>query len=436
MSQNASGGNILMRSLYAVVMLVVTITAGAGGCQRSTILIPTPTVNLYAEGKKAFDSVPAVRRTPSMEILFASDRPITKSAEETTEFGTGRSGVLTIGVAKVGFVPDLTWDELVQISTSGEERPRGPYMKLESIRDLGVLAVPLAQMEVRDGRYMLTHAAANQIAAGRATLHKLITDRLADSPRKDVYIFVHGFNNTFEDATFRLAMAWHMAGRPGVPIVYAWPAGHGGLTGYAVDRESGEFTVSHLRRFLKDVAACEEVERIHLIAHSRGTDVAISAVRELNIETRAKNLRTKEVYKLDDIVLAAPDLDAEVFEQRFAIEDLHLAANRVTVYLSKTDFALAVSRWMFGGSRVGDLRPEDFTPDARAKLAQLKGFYLIDCNVTGHSGSHDYAFIHPAVVSDLILLLRDGKEPGAANGRPMTQQFEGVWEINNDYLMP
>jgi esterase/lipase superfamily enzyme len=195
--------------------------------------------------------------------------------------------------------------------------------------------------------------------------------------------------------------------------------------------------VSHLRRFLKTLAACPDVERIHLIAHSRGTDVAITALRELNIETRAKNQLTKDVYKLANLVLAAPDVDAEVFEQRFAIEDLHLATNRTTVYLSKTDFALAVSRWLFGGgSRVGNLRPQDFTPEAREKLSNLKGFYLINCNVSGYSGSHDYAFAHPAVVSDLILLLRDDKPPGAENGRPLIAPFEGVWEIRNDYLQP
>jgi esterase/lipase superfamily enzyme len=228
-----------------------------------------------------------------------------------------------------------------------------------------------------------------------------------------------------------------MAGRPGVAIAYTWPAGHGGLTGYAYDRESGEFTVSHLRRFLSVVASCPAVERVHLVAHSRGTDVVITTLRELNNETRAKNLRTKEVYKLDDLVLAAPDVDAEVFEQRFAIEDLHLAANRTTVYLSRTDLALAFSRWLFGGgNRLGNLRPEDFPPESRAKLSHLKGFYLINCNVSGFSTSHDYAFVHPAVVSDLILLLRDRESPGASTSRPLRAPFDGVWEVTNDYLKP
>jgi esterase/lipase superfamily enzyme len=155
-----------------------------------------------------------------------------------------------------------------------------------------------------------------------------------------------------------------------VPIVYTWPAGYGGLKGYAYDRESGEFTVFHLKQFIEALAACPEVERIHLIAHSRGTDVLITALREINIEMRAKNLRTHEQLKLENLVLAAPDMDDDVFEQRFAIEDLHLAANRTTIYLSQTDIALAFSRWLFGGgSRLGNLTPQKLTPDAKKKLS-------------------------------------------------------------------
>jgi hypothetical protein len=40
------------------------------------------------------------------------------------------------------------------------------------------------------------------------------------------------------------------------------------------------------------------------------------------------------------------------------------------------------------------------------------------------------------VVSDLILLLRDDKPPGAENGRPLTSHGAGIWEIHNDYLRP
>jgi esterase/lipase superfamily enzyme len=274
-----------------------------------------------------------------------------------------------------------------------------------------------------------------ELTASKERLRSVLAQQLALTPRKDVYIFIHGFNNSFNDAVFRLAQMWHFAGRPGVAIAYTWPAGHKGLLGYAYDRESGEFTIFHLKRFLQDVAAVPEVERIHLIAHSRGTDVAITALRELNIEYTAKGVSTQQALKLENLVLAAPDLDSDVFEQRFAIEDLQMAAKRTTVYLSHSDLALSLSRWLFGSrGRVGTLTPDDIKPDARLKLTQLNRLDMIECNVSGYSTSHDYAFAHPAVVSDVFLLLRDGRLPGAENGRPLRSPVNGIWEIENDYL--
>ena len=61
---------------------------------------------------------------------------------------------------------------------------------------------------------------------------------------------------------------------------------------------------------------------------------------------------------------------------------------------------------------------------------------FIDCMVHGFSTSHDYEFAHPAVLSDLILVLRDRKEPGAENGRPLGSPIEGLWQIKDDYLLP
>ena len=103
-----------------------------------------------------------------------------------------------------------------------------------------------------------------------------------------------------------MAQLWHFMGRVGVPVVYTWPAGHPGLLrGYQYDRESGEFTVFHLRQALELLADCPDVEKIHIIAHSRGTDIAMSALRELHIGARAAGLDTRERYKLGTVVLAA-----------------------------------------------------------------------------------------------------------------------------------
>lgn len=415
--------------LAAVLLLALSF-----GCDTKTYLINTPTVALT--GGDMFANLPPEMRTVDMEILYAADRNIvSKSPILGIQYGHGRSGQLAVGVATVALNPPMDWEQLSSYVAAPKRKGKHSLF-LKSAMEFGSLAVPLSQMEVREGRYRLSNEDAVLLKDSELKLHEELAKRLKYAPRKDVYLYVHGFNNSFEDAVFRLGMMWHMAGRPGVPIAYTWPAGRGGLTGYAYDRESGEFTIFHLKKFIKAVAACPDVERIHLIAHSRGTDVVCTALRELNIETRAKNLRTQEQLKLENLVLAAPDMDADVFEQRFAIEDLHLAARRVTVYLSSTDLALAISDWLFDSrARMGNLTTDKISEDAKTKLSQLKNFWFIDCRVKGFSSSHDYVFAHPAVLSDLILLLRDDRDPGAENGRPMKLRFACVWEIDNDYLL-
>ena len=169
--------------------------------------------------------------------------------------------------------------------------------------------------------------------------------RLSATARKEAFVFVHGFNNDFEDAAFVMAELWHFLGREGVPIIYSWPAGRQTSTrGYNYDRESGEFTVYHLKEFLRTLASCAELEKFHLIAHSRGTDVATTALRELNIELGCGGQDARGLLKLGNLVLAAVDMDMGVTLQRIASEYVGRVAESVTIYSSTKDKALEFAR--------------------------------------------------------------------------------------------
>ena len=63
---------------------------------------------------------------------------------------------------------------------------------------------------------------------------------------------------------------------------------------------------------LRGLAAIPEVERVEVFAHSRGTDIVTSAIRELLIESRAAGMDVREELKIEHLVLLAPDLDLEV----------------------------------------------------------------------------------------------------------------------------
>ncbi len=410
------------------VGLLVALAAltGCGGRQ----LVGTPNLLLNQDPQSAFAACPDCCRRPDMEVLYATDRAPT---EDGTAYGPARSRNLAFGVARVNLAPNRTWNDVARDSTAST-RQTHYEMKFAGATEAGRFDLLAASQPTLANELQLVGAADAQKAYEKS-LHEVLRKKLALTSHKDVFVFVHGFNATFDSAVFRAGEVWHFMGRVGVPIAYTWPAGYGGLFGYAYDRESGEFTVTHLKQFLLAVANCPEVERLHLIAHSRGTDVAISALRELHIGYRAQGKATPDALKLENLVLAAPDLDEEVFVQRFVAENLLAAARRTTIYASRSDRALVVADAVFGGrKRLGVLEPRDFTPNVRKALARMPNLQFIDCNITGDSINHDYVFGNPAALSDLILVLRDRRPPGAEHGRPLRQPLEGVWELSDGYL--
>ena len=421
------------------LLFVLTLTASVApaGCQRP-FLVATPNVLIHEDPQKVFAACPACSQGPDMELLYATDRDSVEAGvsdhfSRTLTYGYGRARRLAFGTATVTLDPQPTWQELVVESLRADRR-QAYALRAGDCKQLGSFDPKLHHLQPHGDGVQLASDAVSDFLVQQRMFQGLLSDRLAHVPQKDVYVFIHGFNNSFDDSLFRAAEVWHFLGRSGVPVVYSWPAGYGGIRGYAYDRESGEFTVFHLKYFLQMVASTPGVERVHIIAHSRGTDVAITALRELHIACKAAGKNTQAELKLENLVLAAPDLDEDVFMQRFVAENLLKAAHRTTIYTSTSDKALGLADLIFASKRrIGILGPRDFSPEARQALAKLPNLQFVDCKVSRFSTSHDYVFANPAALSDLILVLRDRRSPGIENGRPLLQPVEGVWELHDDY---
>ena len=233
-----------------------------------------------------------------------------------------------------------------------------------------------------------------------------------------------------------MAGLWHFLGRQGIPIVYTWPSGgKSPLQGYTYDRESGEFTICHLKNFIQVLASCPGLEKIHIICHSRGTDIATSALGELVSEIRAAQQSPHQELKLGNFILAAPDLDMEVAIQRFATKRLAWETDRTTMYVSEKDRAIGLSDWLFSSQRrLGQLRSQDVPEYLKKSMQHMDRFQIIDAKVRTDSTGHSYFHASPAVSSDIILILRDNRQPGQENGRPLISIMHNYWEINDEYL--
>jgi esterase/lipase superfamily enzyme len=327
----------------------------------------------------------------------------------------------------------LSWNQLASSSVVAD-RQAEVKMHMGSITEIG-RTPQIPYPVVLDGDILKPDPAAITLAkSSAAVFQQELSRRLELSPRKEVVMFVHGYNNKFEDAAFTLAETWHFLGRLQVPVIYTWPAGHGGVKGYSYDRESGEFTVHHLKNFLRQLADNKDLERIHLIAHSRGTDVTTTALRELFIEAKAAGQNPRETYRIENLVLAAPDLDFEVFMQRILAERVGQGVDQLTFYTSQHDKVLGLAeRFLGSATRMGRVQLENFTPKQIESMQKYTNVVFVELAGASEKGGHGYFHSSPEASSDLILLIRYGKKPGSENGRPLVPEGVNFWMIKEGY---
>lgn len=175
-----------------------------------------------------------------------------------------------------------------------------------------------------------------------------INAELAKRPanQRELFIFVHGYNNNFADSVFRAAQMSYDFGIPAVTVHYSWPSA-GSLGLYVYDRDSATFGRDGLAETLR-LAAKTKASKILLVGHSMGTFVVMEALREL-----AENGQTDVFHRMSGVMLAAPDIDIDVFQAQVA--DIGQLPRPFTVLVSRADRALNVSGRIVGGHpRVGD----------------------------------------------------------------------------------
>lgn len=346
--------NILKMQIYlqfARFWCVILVLLCACGCQ--TQLMPTP--NLYLSEsvcKNTFNDVPLNFRTNTVDVLYVTDRKPGISKQGKLEYGYGRSPSIAFGSCLVEIGKDISWETLVENSHQQHRSVQLPFSIKQITEIARSVEIPIPLVKVPDGSIVEDPQAKARQQEMVQRFHEEIKCRLALTPRKEAFIFIHGYSNTFEDPMFVMAGLWHFLGRQGVPIVYTWPSGgKSPIQGYTYDRESCEFTIYHLKVFLVVLASCPDLQKIHIISHSRGTDVATTVIGEMFNEIRAAHQSPRTELKIGNLIVAAPDIDMEVAIQHFATKRLALDMDRITMYVSEKDRAIGLSDWLFSNGR-------------------------------------------------------------------------------------
>lgn len=175
---------------------------------------------------------------------------------------------------------------------------------------------------------------------------KLLGEKLEASDQPDIMVFIHGFNVSFESAVLRTAQIAVDVPFHGVPICYSWPS-QGTLLGYPIDENNAAWTVGHLKEFLVDLVDHSDAKSIHVVAHSMGNRAMTAAMQQIAYQ----HPTSQPIF--DRIVLAAPDVDADLFRTDLA-GTLTSVARQVTLYASSNDQALMASKKVHGYPRAGE----------------------------------------------------------------------------------
>ncbi|WP_457302574.1 alpha/beta hydrolase [Phyllobacterium sp. P5_D12] len=288
---------------WTLMLVLAVLTAGCAGRPKN-VLLPvaetssgTTKVEMLVTTTRSRSSVPGQ--------MFSGERGLTPSFADIT---------VSIPPSKVRKIGEVSWPKRL---------PSNPAT------DFAVLKADALPLD-----------------AAKSRLNFLVRK----NPDHSVIVFIHGFNNRFEDSVYRFAQIMQDSGIPNTPVLVTWPS-RGSLLAYGYDRESTNYTRNALETLFQYLAKDPEIKDVSILAHSMGNWLALESLRQMAI----RNGRLPAKFK--NVMLADADVDVDVFRSQIA--DMGPQRPQFTLFVSRDDRALALSRRVWGDiPRIGSIDPE------------------------------------------------------------------------------
>lgn len=319
-----------------------------------------------------------------MKVFFGTDR----EAAGAKSFGGGRGSKVSYGSCSVSIPNDHRMGQIESPSV----------LRLE-FREDPKRHVVLLKM---------------QLAKSKEDFFGNLAQEVRKSPKRNAFVFVHGYNVSFDDAAKRTAQLAYDLKFDGAPTFFSWPS-RAKTNKYPTDEANIEWAQTHMKNFLGDFATSSSADNIYVIAHSMGNRGLTRALKDLLAE------RPELGKKFKAVILAAPDIDSDVFRNDIA-PALLAAGQRVTLYASAGDKALLASKKIHSYPRAGD---------AGAGLVLLKGLDTIDASgVETDFLGHSYYGSSNTLISDMYWLIKEGSAPAARRNLRAKSTADGdYWEF-------
>lgn len=322
------------------------------------------------EKPAAFDIVP---------VFYGTDRVVEPNAKRL-QYGTERGHKLQLGRALIT-VPDSH--------------------KVPNIERPWVVELPYFKYKIYEEKEdPAKHFTMQEIAAlTKEQMLAYVKERLSSSKtfKDHAFVFVHGFNTSFDAALYRTAQISYDLKFDGVPFVYSWPSG-GKVASYTYDRGSAEQAEPHLAEFLNFVVKESGAKSISLIAHSMGNEILLRVLERMRPVV-------PEGVVISQVILAAPDVDRDKFSN--IASQITSFAKGVTLYAASNDRALGYSARFWGGiPRAGDVPASGPLIVAGVDTIDVTALST-DSLSLNHSGYAE----NKTLLEDIALLLQTGERP-------------------------
>lgn len=417
------------RSLPVLVCLLGALAGCASQRKQYEITFMPPPAFLENEEVPPFTDTGEVGLPPDPEILFATLRApnVEDGKDEERYYTNDRAGEIRLGSGRIVLGrSDVTWDEARKLSILKNGTDKYP-LQVADISEFGVLDRTL---------HPILHDDPPPVSdpEPRKRFVRAINDRLARTPVKDIYIYVHGYRVNFENPVLVAAELWHFLGYKGVFIPFAWPS-HRERLAYLGDTETSRYSALFLREFLECLAEETDARRIHVLGYSAGTRMVAAALHQFAlIHQRDSTESIRQRLRLGNVVLVGSDIDRGIFAT-YLLDGMVRVPERLTLYESPSDKALGLSRWVFGRDRAGQLADATLTPSARRFLRETDRLHLISVAqaVGFDSGNgHSYFRDSPWVSSDLLATFLYDLSP--AERGLVRADDSPIWEFPPDYV--
>jgi len=198
-------------------------------------------------------------------------------------------------------------------------------------------------------------------------------------PRSGVGLYIHGFNTRYQEALYRAVQLSVDAHLEGAPVLFTWPsAGNAGA--YLADRDASDFSRAALADLLGLLTKNRRSsEPVPVLAHSMGARLTMETLVQLRLAGRGAVLDRIE------LVLAAPDIDIDLFRAQMAT--LGRMKHPITVLVSSDDPALKLSSRL--AARRMRLGLADVHDPAIQRLAVETGIRIVDItDITTNDSAH------------------------------------------------